>query len=359
MINKDAKIASLLDAGLSTDSIIAAIENEFPEIIPQDGRRLMIAKTIIPYNDNERKKILTIINKLKNSKQASNINDAEDEPLVKSADDIPLFNRQRLSWGNEALDYIYGSTAFIHTSDDIDGKWRIGDPMLLDRNYCTIAVRDSRGQLFHNIDYSKQLKQHGSPEAFTSIWAGTAGVGKSRLSIDVCKNFIKTNNAPILYFNGEAEERDFRIWLGADVDGELFKIMSPNSSLLKTDTICKAIRQVKPKLVIVDSLQMIYEIHQGRDGIENCMRKFKALKSEQDAGFPHIVFISHLTKDNKVYGSVHLSHMVDFVGMMTKIPDVNSQFMFECPQKNRGGITPRKAIFEHTNNGVKIIEICK
>lgn len=115
------------------------------------------------------------------------------------------------------------------------------------------------------------------------------------------------------------------------------------------------IYKYKPRLVIVDSLQMIAEVKKSPSkGAELVMSRFKLLKVDPEAGMPHVVFISQLNKQDDLAGSRYLEHMVDFSAIATVWEARDGMFKF-ASRKNRGGKTPQTAIFQHMPNGIKTI----
>lgn len=236
--------------------------------------------------------------------------------FAKKLDSVNFTNRERFSSGIFSLDYIYGETKCI----------------------------DSLGNPIMNNGY--QITYSGMPTSFISVWGGMPGVGKSRLAIAVCKEINKLGKE-ILYFNGEAEENEFRSWVGVSPNLDKFLIYSNNFGM---DDVEELALKHKTDIIFIDSFQrMAGKQKENLDRLIN-------LKNNKEAGLPHIVLISQMNKAGKIYGKNDLSHMADFVALITKSITGNSrEFCFECLSKNRAGATPRGAYFEHEDSRIKYL----
>jgi len=398
--SRESKISALVANGLGNASIWAALEEEYPEIIENgDDRRNSKHKryiTGIPaFNRQERDRVSRALNSTRalTIKADQEVRNAVEmtgghEVQVKSIADLEMQNRRRFSFGVPALDYIFGQTKFVHLSDAPDskyrkevrsmpeldytkgitiyvekkievwckGSWRKGDPLIpFENGNGFIQTRDKNGDLYiSEKDMSRRIIEHGCPEAFMSLWAGEYGVGKSRLAISAGKGINSTTNSPILYINGEANEEDMASWLqGIGVDPLLFRLVT--ADLLPVERIAEFAYQIRPKAIVIDSINMIAEFSKGDRGMRTALSRLKDLKNDKRAGLPHIILISQLTKDGKVKGSNMLPHICDAVASVKRIESRNGTFKFEIPRKNRGGETPRGAMFRHTEMTVECI----
>lgn len=337
-MSREARIAALVSVGLKNDAIWAAMESEYPQIIEEAKRRREIAGSAIPFNKEERDKVGRAIRSVRGLMMKEDeamqevINAAGGQGEIKPVDQYELRNISRFQTGMPAMDNIYGKTTFLH----LDGEKK-GEPT--------------------------GVIQHGMPEGFLSIWAGSPGVGKSRLAIALNKTIHgverEMNKAagmelrPTLYYNGEAEESQFRQWVGKDADPELF--LASTSEMIQLERIVVDVYKYRPRLVIIDSWQMIAEVRKGQRGMLSAMSRFKLLKADETAGRPHFLFISQLNKQEELMGSRLLEHLVDFVARVTRYEGRKGTFLFEVPRKNRGGETPKGALFRHTENSVECI----
>lgn len=408
---REGKIAFMVQAGFTNAAIMSALEQEYPEYIPMDDPRRNPKSSVFrpnlpAFNAIARQRAQEAIRSTR--KQDADTDEELEgviainggESSVKPLSDSELRNLSRFSTGLPALDYIYGTTKFVHTDDDLTlnadkkrfegkGRWLMGDPIIPNAKGGYVATRRDTGKLEEisvprpdsdsgirftvkrpllealELDRGLQKTEKGMPESFMSIWAGSPGVGKSRLAVSLTKSLNRVERQivqmaegdvearPVIYYNGEAEESQFRQWSGANIDSDLF--LASHNEIIRLDSIVRDVYKFKPRVVIVDSLQMIAEVKKGSRGAEAVLSRFKLLKADPDAGRPHFLFISQLNKKEEMMGSRYLEHMVDFVAKVTRYEGRKGTFLFECARKNRGGETPRGAIFRHTEDGIECI----
>lgn len=394
--SREAKIQMLVGAGLGNAAIWAALEQEYPQIIPdKDDRRNpkheSFIKGIAPYDKEERGKVSRALNStralaIKDDERVMSIVGAVggDKAQAKLLDELDMLNRHRFSWGISALDFIYGSTKFVHLEDAknskykhqvtkfkqrdekgvvqeiekkrdvwISGDWKAGDPMIPKDKGGYIATRGKDGALLPDLDLAKQIIEHGCPEAFMSIAGGEPGVGKTKLYVAACKAVNRTTEEPILYVNGEDTEENFRMKVGNDANPDLFRVITAN--MLPVQRVCDAAYQIRPRVIVIDSVQTLAEWNKGQRGQNACLMILRSLMADVRAGLPHIVLISQLNKQNELKGARDLEHLADFVASVTKVEGRKGVFLFECPRKNRGGETPRGALFKHTESSIECV----
>lgn len=311
--SRDAQIASGVTAGWTNEAILAAFESMDDGSIlePKHPRRV---KGMVTFDKVKRQRLQEAIRSVRFKMQTDEEDISRELTLVddgdlKPIDQVAFRNIHRFSSGIPALDRIYGSTNFVH----LDGK--------------------DMGKPTGHVEI-------GLPHAFLSIWGGSPGVGKTRLAIAVTKSLNKLGRK-VLYYNGEATESDFRVWVGMDVNPKLFMVRSTDA--LRLEMIVADAYRTKAEVIIVDSLQMI----KAAGGIMAILTRLKMLKSDPAAGMPHIILISQLNKKGELKGKTDLEHMVDFSATVTKLEGREGQFRLECPRKNRGGPTPRYGTFKH------------
>jgi predicted ATP-dependent serine protease len=193
-------------------------------------------------------------------------------------------------------------------------------------------------------------KEMGIPEGATSLWAGSAGVGKTRLLTALSKN-INRMGGRVLIFQSEMSLAQYR-----GVIGDI-----PNSSEFFISTKQKVERQMseimarRPTFVIVDSVNAI----EGNSRASAIKHFFEESRKTVDVTGVHVAVIGHLNRQGKVKGSTDMEHLPDVVvnvshhgpeGVMK-----GGYFMCEIPNKNRYGLTGRFSVFKHTRKGVVCI----
>lgn len=194
----------------------------------------------------------------------------------------------------------------------------------------------------------------GMPVGKISLWAGQSGVGKSRLCIDVAKLFSTNySNGVVLYFQTESPLSDFASW--AKDTKQYDKIYCSGEN--KIDEMIKIIYEIKPKLIFIDSVNMIEEFESGnkkeaRRLIQGYDGKIGLKQATHDVG-AHTILLGQLNQDGKtIKGGTSLPHLVDIALNVVKTEE-NGVFRVEVGTKHRYGSTENVALFKHTNDGVE------
>lgn len=193
----------------------------------------------------------------------------------------------------------------------------------------------------------------GMPKGKISLWAGESGVGKSRLCIDVAKNFSTNySNGTVLYFQTESPLSDFASWAKDTKQYDNIYCSGEN----KIDEMIKIIYQVKPKLVFIDSVNEIDEFENGnkkeaRRIIQGADGKIGLKQAAHDMD-AHFILLGQLNQDGKtIKGGTSLPHLVDIALNVVKTEKAGV-FRVEVGTKHRYGSTENIATFQHTDYGV-------
>ena len=176
---------------------------------------------------------------------------------------------------------------------------------------------------------------------------GEPGIGKSTLILQICDK-VKVNG-PILYVSGE--ESGSQIKLRADrlnIDNDNIFFLGETSMQL----IDESIENIKPGLVIIDSIQTIYSdditaapgsVSQVREVTSKIMMTCKKQNITT-------IIIGHVTKDGNIAGPRVLEHMVDAVLYI----EGERYFSYRVLRgaKNRFGSTNEVGLFEMREEGM-------
>lgn len=177
---------------------------------------------------------------------------------------------------------------------------------------------------------------------------GEPGIGKSTLLIQVAST-VSSSNLKVLYVSGEESLRQTK--LRADrlgIKNESIYLVSENN----LDYIVKYVDEIRPDVLIVDSIQTVYNpavqsspgsVSQVREATATLMRISKV---ESVATF----IVGHVTKSGAIAGPKILEHMVDTVLYFEG--DQNHTFRILRSVKNRFGSTNEIGIFEMTYKGL-------
>ncbi len=197
-----------------------------------------------------------------------------------------------------------------------------------------------------------RLMGSGVVKGSLSLIAGNPGIGKSTLMIQVAYQFAKAGNI-VLYICGEesVEQTSLRARrLGIDHDN--LYLLSETSFR----AIQKEIKSIKPTLLIVDSVQIMY-----KDDLPSAPGSVVQVR-EITMEFLHLskgegittFLIGHVTKSGEIAGPRVLEHIVDTV--LEFEGDRHHGFRLLRGVKNRFGSTDDIAIFQMKENGLEEVE---
>ncbi len=179
------------------------------------------------------------------------------------------------------------------------------------------------------------------------LLGGEPGIGKSTLILQLCEKV--QGEGKVLYVSGE--ESAEQIKLRAD------RLEIKNQDLMflgetDIDVIKDAIADMKPKLVIIDSIQTMYSdeitaaagsVSQVREITSQIMRMCKAQQITT-------IIIGHVTKEGNIAGPRVLEHMVDTV-LYLEGERYNTYRILRAV-KNRFGSTNEIGMFEMREEGM-------
>ncbi len=184
------------------------------------------------------------------------------------------------------------------------------------------------------------------------LLAGEPGVGKSTLLLQLASYLSRQGK--VLYVTGEESPEQIK----ARADRLLQK--SNNNILLlaepSLEAIEKAVEDIKPDFLIVDSIQTIYtkDIEQPPSSItqiRECGARLLRLTKSHNLT---TILVGHITKIGEIAGPKVLEHMVDVVLLLEG--DKNTGFRVLRAQKNRFGPTDEVGLFEMTSRGLVAVD---
>lgn len=183
-----------------------------------------------------------------------------------------------------------------------------------------------------------------------TLIGGEPGIGKSTLLL---QNILSIRNKKILYVSGE--ESASQLKLRAD---RLGKVADNTLILCEThlDNIFTQIENVKPQLLIIDSIQTIAsDAIDSAAGSVSQVRECAAalLRYAKDSGVP-VILVGHINKDGAIAGPKVLEHIVDTVLQF----EGDRQYLFRILRsiKNRFGSTSEIGIYEMVQKGLREVK---
>ena len=181
---------------------------------------------------------------------------------------------------------------------------------------------------------------------------GDPGIGKSTLLLQLCRN-LSQDKTRILYISGE--ESPQQIKMRAERIGEFDDSLELLSET-NLDTIRCVIENKKPSIVIIDSIQTMYnENVTSAPGSVTQVRESTNVLMQIAKGLGITVFIvGHVTREGTVAGPRVLEHMVDTVLYFEG--DSNETYRILRGVKNRFGSTNEIGVFEMRKEGLVEVE---
>ncbi len=185
-----------------------------------------------------------------------------------------------------------------------------------------------------------------------TLVGGDPGIGKSTLLLQTCRK-LSASGHKVLYISGEESLKQIK--LRADRLGEFTNQMS---LLCETnlDVIEETIRRDKPEMVVIDSIQTMYnENVSSAPGSVSQVRESTGVLLQLAKGLGVSIFIvGHVTKEGTVAGPRVLEHMVDTVLYFEG--DRHASYRVLRGVKNRFGSTNEIGVFEMREEGLVEVE---
>ena len=181
---------------------------------------------------------------------------------------------------------------------------------------------------------------------------GDPGIGKSTLLLQVCKN-LASQKRRVLYISGEESLQQIKI--RAERIGE-FEDSLRLLCETNLDIIQSIIDREKPEIVVIDSIQTMYNeevgsapgsVSQVRESTNTLMQIAKGMNIS-------IFIVGHVTKEGVVAGPRVLEHMVDTVLYFEG--DRHAAYRILRGVKNRFGSTNEIGVFEMRKIGLREVE---
>lgn len=183
-----------------------------------------------------------------------------------------------------------------------------------------------------------------------TLIGGEPGIGKSTLLL---QNILSIRGRKILYVSGE--ESATQLKLRADRLGKV----SENTFILcetSLEAIFTQIENVKPDIVVVDSIQTIMtEELDSAAGSVSQVRECAAtlLRYAKESGVP-VILVGHINKEGSIAGPKVLEHIVDTVLQF----EGDRQYLYRLLRaiKNRFGSTNEIGIYEMIDRGLREVK---
>ena len=181
-----------------------------------------------------------------------------------------------------------------------------------------------------------------SAMAIAKSTTSTTGIKKTR-------DTLEARGTPVLYVTGEESPQQVKI--RADRIGKA----SNNLLILPStdaDAVCAASEKVKPRLLIIDSIQTLTTLRlSGSAGSVGQVRECaQILQAHAKKSNVPIFMVGHVTKEGSIAGPKVLEHLVDAV-LALEGDGMHAFRILRC-NKNRFGSTFEVGVFEMTDSGL-------
>lgn len=206
---------------------------------------------------------------------------------------------------------------------------------------------DEQSRFTVEIKHINNLLGGGLVQGSLCLLGGCPGIGKSTLLLQICGSLCKKNR--VLYVSGE--ESRGQIKMRAD----RLKIKSPNLFVLSefdVQAIVNEIENLKPKVVVVDSIQTISLAQIASScgsvaQVKQCTYILQKIAKENNTA---IIIVGHVNKEGNIAGPKVLEHIVDVVLSF----EGESKLMYRVLRvvKNRFGPANEIAVFEMNKEGL-------
>ncbi|MDR4497048.1 MAG: DNA repair protein RadA [Candidatus Scalindua sp.] len=202
------------------------------------------------------------------------------------------------------------------------------------------------------IDEFDRILGGGIVTGSAILIGGTPGIGKSTILLQVCQK-IGQQGFVSLYITGEESTGQIKL------RAERLSVTSKNIFLVAENNlhvIFEHIKDVKPKLIIIDSIQTMFNPDIGAfpgtvSQVSQITHELIYMSKKTDSS---VLLAGHVTKQGVIAGPKVLEHLVDTVLYFEG--EGSMSFRILRAVKNRFGSTNEIGIFEMSTNGLKEVK---
>ena len=218
----------------------------------------------------------------------------------------------------------------------------VGTPKALKEIESTQELRFSTG-----LSELDRVLGGGAVQGSLVLVGGAPGIGKSTLMLQICDQLCRSSK--VLYVSGEESERQIKL------RAERLGIRAESLYLLSEtdlDDVLQATAELKPDILIVDSIQTMFrqEIASPPGSITQVKDCTMALMQLAKGEGVTVFVIGHVNKEGSIAGPKVLEHMVDCVLYFEGEQHQTHRILRAA--KNRFGATNEIGVFEMRDEGL-------
>lgn len=241
---------------------------------------------------------------------------------------------------NTMVEHVEKPSAGVHSKALTDRNCRVAERL------CELTGKDGL-RFSTGMGELDRVLGGGAVAGSLVLVGGAPGIGKSTLLLQICNTLCADKT--VLYVSGEESERQIKL------RAERIEV-SPDSLYILSETrleaILESVDKVKPDILIVDSIQTLYnDSNDSAPGsisqVKDCTMSLMQLSKSQGLT---VFVVGHINKDGAIAGPKVLEHMVDCVLYFEG--DANSSYRLLRAAKNRFGSTNEIGVFEMADRGL-------
>ena len=198
------------------------------------------------------------------------------------------------------------------------------------------------------LDELDRVLGGGAVKGSLVLIGGAPGIGKSTLMLQICDQLCRF--AKVLYVSGEESERQLKLRAERLGVGEMGLYLFAENNL---EEILSAVEETQPDILIVDSIQTMYNGDQSSSPgsisqVKDCTMALMQMAKGKGTTF---FVIGHVNKEGSLAGPKVLEHMVDCVLYFEG--DRHMSYRILRAAKNRFGATNEIGVFEMNDTGLR------
>ena len=254
-------------------------------------------------------------------------------------------------WNSMTEDVVMTETKSAAASKKAVAVRQTGVTSLVASRLSDISTDEEKSRIITGISELDRVLGGGIVLGSVVLLGGEPGAGKSTLLLQLCGAI--SSQYSVLYVTGEESTRQIKL------RANRLHIAQENISLVaetEIDEICGLIEQMRPELVVIDSIQTMHcgDVSSSAGSVsqvKECSARLLAVAKSCE--IPTFI-VGHVNKDGAIAGPKVMEHIVDTVLYFEG--DKTLPYRVLRGVKNRYGSTNEIGMFDMTGTGLTEIE---